>query len=112
MNTDPQTGVVTEESVTAICVQDIDDQCVLQITLIHAVCCALHRLASLVVHRIGLYLYFNVFFIKKNDIVYTYNIKMRFKIRIIHFKAIQALFKYVEYSLRHTVNEPSASDAH
>ena len=62
MNTDPQTGVVTEESVTAICVQDIDDQCILQITLIHAVCCALHRLASLVVHRIGLYLYFYVFF--------------------------------------------------
>jgi hypothetical protein len=29
-----------------MCVQDIDDQCVLQITLIHAVCCALHRLAS------------------------------------------------------------------
>ena len=42
-------------SETAMCVQDIDDQCVLQITLIHAVCCALHRLASQVIHRIGLY---------------------------------------------------------
>jgi len=49
-----------------------------------------------VVHRIGLYLYFYVFFIKKNNIVYTYNIEMRFKIRIIYFKAMQALFKYVE----------------
>jgi Mlc titration factor MtfA (ptsG expression regulator) len=35
-----------KEYETAMCVQDIDDQCVLQITLIHAVCCALHRLAS------------------------------------------------------------------
>jgi len=45
-----------KRSITAICVQDVDDQCVLQITLIHAVCCALHRLASQVIHRIGLYL--------------------------------------------------------
>ena len=34
----------------AICVQDIDGQCVLQFTLIHAACCALHRLASRVIH--------------------------------------------------------------
>jgi hypothetical protein len=47
-----------KRSETAICVQDIDDQCVLQITLVHAVCCALHRLASQVIHRIGLYLCF------------------------------------------------------
>lgn len=47
-------------SVTAMCVQDIDDQCVLQITLILAVCCALHRLASQVIHRIGLFFSFRV----------------------------------------------------
>jgi len=33
---------------------------------------------------------------EKNNIVYTYNIEMRFKIRIICFEAMQALFKYVE----------------
>jgi hypothetical protein len=43
-----------------MCVQDIDDQCVLQITLILAVCCALHRLASQVIHRIGLFFSFRV----------------------------------------------------
>ena len=34
-----------------MCVQDIDVQCVLQFTLIHAAGCALHRLASRVIHR-------------------------------------------------------------
>ena len=35
----------------AICVQDIDVQCVLQFTLIHAASCALHRRTSRVIHR-------------------------------------------------------------
>ena len=34
-----------------MCVQGIDAQCVLQFTLIHAAGCALHRLASRVIHR-------------------------------------------------------------
>ena len=38
-----------------MCVQDIDAQCVLQFTLIHAAGCALHRLASRVIHRLELY---------------------------------------------------------
>ena len=40
---------------TAICVRDVDVQCVLQFTLIHAASCALHRRASRVIHRIELY---------------------------------------------------------
>ena len=39
----------------AICVQDIDVQCVLQFTLLHAAGCALHRHASRVIHRLELY---------------------------------------------------------
>lgn len=39
----------------AICVQDIDVQCVLQFTLLHAAGCALHRLTSRVIHRSELY---------------------------------------------------------
>ena len=39
----------------AICVQDIDVQCVLQFTLIHAAGCALHRHTSRVIHRQELY---------------------------------------------------------
>ena len=35
----------------AICVQDVDVQCVLQFTLIHAAGCALHRRTSRVIHR-------------------------------------------------------------
>ena len=34
-----------------MCVQDVDVQCVLQFTLIHAAGCALHRHASRVIHR-------------------------------------------------------------
>lgn len=34
-----------------MCVQDIDVQCVLQFTLLHAAGCALHRHASRVIHR-------------------------------------------------------------
>ena len=39
----------------AICVQDIDVQCVLQFTLIHAASCALHRRTSRVIHRSKLF---------------------------------------------------------
>ena len=45
----------------AICVQDIDVQCVLQFTLIHAASCALHRRTSRVIHRSKL---FSTFFSK------------------------------------------------
>jgi hypothetical protein len=45
----------------AICVQDIDVQCVLQFTLIHAAGCALHRHTSRVIHRLELCLDFIVF---------------------------------------------------
>ena len=38
----------------AMCVQDIDVQCVLQFTLIHAAGCALHRHTSRVIHRLEL----------------------------------------------------------
>lgn len=38
-----------------MCVQDVDVQCVLQFTLIHAAGCALHRRTSRVIHRIELY---------------------------------------------------------
>ena len=40
-----------------MCVQDVDVQCVLQFTLIHAAGCALHRRVSRVIHRIELYLH-------------------------------------------------------
>ena len=36
----------------AMCVQDVDAQCGLQFTLIHATGCALHRHTSRVIHRI------------------------------------------------------------
>lgn len=49
--TDPETGVAPGRPGAAMCVQDIDVQCVLQFTLIHAAGCALHRLASRVIHR-------------------------------------------------------------
>ena len=53
--TDPETGVASGLPEAAMCVQDIDAQCVLQFTLIHAAGCALHRLASRVIHRLELY---------------------------------------------------------
>ena len=46
----------------AICVQDVDVQCVLQFTLIHAASCALHRRTSRVIHRSKL---FSTFYLKK-----------------------------------------------
>ncbi len=43
------------ETSAARCVRDVDDQGVLQFTLLHAVCCALHRRTSRVIHRLELY---------------------------------------------------------
>lgn len=37
-----------------MCVQDVDVQCVLQFTLIHAAGCALHRPPSRVIHHLEL----------------------------------------------------------
>ena len=37
-----------------MCVRDVDVQCVLQFTLIHAAGCALHRRTSPVIHRLEL----------------------------------------------------------
>ena len=50
---DPRTGVAMEGEPpkAAMCVQDIDVQCVLQFTSIHAAGCALHRHTSRVIHR-------------------------------------------------------------
>ena len=45
-------GTVPE---AAMCVQDVDVQCVLQFTLVHAAGCALHRRASRVIHRSEVY---------------------------------------------------------
>ncbi len=41
----------------AIYVQDFDAPCVLQFAWISALCCALHRSTSLVIHRSGSYLF-------------------------------------------------------
>lgn len=43
------------ETSAARCVRDVDDQGVLQFTLLHAVCCALHRRTSRVIHRLELF---------------------------------------------------------
>ena len=48
------------ETSAARCVRDVDDQGVLQFTLLHAVCCALHRRTSRVIHRLELFLYSRV----------------------------------------------------
>ena len=56
--TDPETGVASGLPGAAICVQDIDVQCVLQFTLIHAAGCALHRHTSRVIHRLELSIQF------------------------------------------------------
>ena len=49
---DPETGVAPGETGAAICVQNVDVQCVLQFTLIHAAGCVLHRHTSRVIHRL------------------------------------------------------------
>lgn len=50
-STDPETGVASGVPEAAICVQDLDVQCVLQFTLINAAGCALHRRTNPVIHR-------------------------------------------------------------
>ena len=52
--TDPETGVAPGNTGAAICVQNVDVQCVLQFTLIHAAGCVLHRHTSRVIHRLEL----------------------------------------------------------
>jgi hypothetical protein len=42
-----------------MCVQSVDDQCVLQFTLINAAGCVLHRPTSRVIHRSELYQFAN-----------------------------------------------------
>lgn len=59
-STDPETGVASGMPEAAICVQDIDVQCVLQFTLVHAAGCALHRHTSRVIHRLELFVVYNV----------------------------------------------------
>ena len=49
---DPETDVASGDAEAAMCVQDVDVQCVLQFTLVHAASCALHRHASRVIHRL------------------------------------------------------------
>jgi hypothetical protein len=52
--TDPQPDVAPREPGAAMCVRNVDVQCVLQFTLIHAVGCVLHRPTSRVIHRLEL----------------------------------------------------------
>lgn len=54
-STDPQSDVARARSWAAICVQDFDAPCVLQFAWISALCCALHRSTSQVIHRSGSY---------------------------------------------------------
>ena len=56
ISTDPQSDVARARSWAAIYVQDFDAPCVLQFAWISALCCALHRSTSLVIHRSGSYL--------------------------------------------------------
>ena len=56
ISADPRTDVAPGIPEAAICVQDVDVQCVLQFTLIHAAGCALHRRTSRVIHRLELFL--------------------------------------------------------
>ena len=59
-------ALVSDEHWPAICVQNIDVQCVLQFTLIHTVCCVLHRLVSRVIHRQEFI--FSIFYFKSHII--------------------------------------------
>ncbi len=54
-STDPQSDVARARSWAAIYVQDFDAPCVLQFAWISALCCALHRSTSQVIHRSGSY---------------------------------------------------------
>jgi hypothetical protein len=48
---DPQANVAPGIPEAAICVQDIAAQYILQFAIVIALCCALHRFASRVIHR-------------------------------------------------------------
>ena len=52
-STDPQSDVARALGWAAIYVQDFDAPCVLQFAWISALCCALHRSTSQVIHRSG-----------------------------------------------------------
>lgn len=56
ISTDPQSDVARARSWAAICVQDFDAPCVLQFAWVNALCCALHRSTSQVIHRSGSYI--------------------------------------------------------
>lgn len=58
ISTDPQSDVARARSWAAICVQDFDAPCVLQFAWVNALCCALHRSTSQVIHRSGSYIIF------------------------------------------------------
>ena len=49
---DPQTNVASGMPKAAVCVQDFAAQFILQFAIINALCCALHRSASRVIHRL------------------------------------------------------------
>ena len=55
-STDPQSDVARALGWAAIYVQDFDAPCVLQFAWISALCCALHRSTSQVIHRSGSFL--------------------------------------------------------
>ncbi len=55
-NADPQTDVATGGPIAAICVQIVNDQSVVQFTLIHIFCYVLHRRVSRVIHCSKLYI--------------------------------------------------------
>ena len=50
-NVDPQANVAPGIPEAAICVQVIAAQYILQFAIVIALCCALHRFASRVIHR-------------------------------------------------------------
>lgn len=57
LSTDPQSDVARARSWAAIYVQDFDAPCVLQFAWFSALCCALHRSTSQVIHRSGSYIH-------------------------------------------------------
>ena len=55
--------MATGGPIAAICVQIVNDQSVVQFTLIHTFCCVLHRRVSRVIHRLKWYsLYTDAFY--------------------------------------------------
>ena len=60
-NVDPQANVAPGIPEAAICVQVIAAQYILQFAIVIALCCALHRSASRVIHRSECFYKFNYF---------------------------------------------------